>query len=131
MGDDGGGCEGSLEDGGADARDEDPPARAGEPAETAERAQAGRARAPDSVRVPAAERGGVGVDDDVSRRAGDQAPPVVDDRAARPEQVDRPERRCCAAFAYCFPCSTWIDHARRSRSDSPAATTTASPPTRT
>ena len=86
---------------------------------------------PDAVCVPAAERSGVGVDTTwpvvpaISRLRSSTIAP----RAPRRSTV---RNACvCANFAYCFPCSTWIDHARRNRSESPAATTIASPPTRT
>lgn len=42
-----------------------------------------------SVRVERAERSRVRDDDDVSRRVREQAPVVVDDRAARADEIDR------------------------------------------
>src|SRR5436853_6581166 len=85
-------CEGRLVHVVADARDEQARARTGEPGEAADRAKAVGARAPGTVFVPTAERGRVGVDDDVPGRAGDRPLPVVHDRAACAEQGNRPER---------------------------------------
>src|SRR5204862_4906292 len=57
VGDDDGGCEGRLQDLGADACREEAPAPAGDACQAAERLEARRTRAPDSVSVPGAERG--------------------------------------------------------------------------
>ena len=86
MGDHDGGRERRLQDVVADARREDAPAPAAEPGEAAEGTNAGRARAPDPVRVPGTERSSVGVDDDVAGGAGEQPSLVVDDRAASPSR---------------------------------------------
>ena len=131
MGDDDRGREGRMQDVRADARGEDAPAPAGDPGEAAQLPEALGARAPDPVGVSGAEGGCIGVDHDVSRRAREQPSLVVDDRPARAEQGTVRNACVCAAFAYCLPCSTWIDHARSSRSETPAATTIASPPIRT
>ena len=101
--DDRGGGERRVENGAFDARHEDGPAGAGEVGEAVERSEAGRTRAPDSVRVTAAERGGVGVDDDVPGRSGERPPAVVDDCSAGPEQVDRPEGLPVRRFRVLLP----------------------------
>ena len=59
-----------------------------EPREAGDLLHAGRARVPDAVLAAGAERAGVGVDHDVAGRAGEEPAAVVDDRAARADQVD-------------------------------------------
>ena len=73
----------------ADARDKATPARPRKVGESVDRAETVGARTPDSVRVPTAEGGRIGVDDDVAGRARYESVAVVHDRATRAEQWHR------------------------------------------